>query len=89
MNYYLFCKDGTVKEFTNVSNVDVQDEKLLISTDQKSEELLLQDVILHGDENYWVQILELFKAIDRLTDKMVQRRLQKAASLGFLVGLFQ
>ncbi len=89
MNYYILLNDGTVRTFNNVQSIDSSSkDTVTLNTASEQIEISVNDVILYGDEEYWIKILELFQTIDRLTNKMVKSKLQKAMSFGYLVGLF-
>lgn len=90
MSYYLLYTDGLVKGYDRVVTVDKSLENMIVlHTEAGKVQISLDEVIIHGDEEYWKQIMELFKTIDRLANKMAETKLQKAASFGYLAGLFR
>ena len=88
MSYYILYTDGLVKVFDDVVTIDKSFlDMIVLHTEAGEVKISLNEVILHGDKEYWTQIIELFKTIDRLANKMVKTKLQKAASFGYLAGL--
>lgn len=88
MSYYVLYTDGLVKEYDKVFRIDKSlEDMIVLNTEAGQIKISLDEVILHGDEEYWIQIIELFKTIDRLANKMVKTKLEKAASFGYLAGL--
>ncbi|AZR72167.1 hypothetical protein BBF96_01405 [Anoxybacter fermentans] len=91
MDYYFLLKDCSVKTIKNVCSIkeNQKNDKIIVLTEKGQEEILLQDVLLHGDEEYWKQVMELLNTIDRLKNNMVKKQLRKVWSIGYLMGLFK
>ncbi|AZR74174.1 hypothetical protein BBF96_12675 [Anoxybacter fermentans] len=85
-NYYLLLRNGTMETIKNFLNVYQENDKLVVETTNDSITFEKNQVVMHGTEDYWVKVLELFKCIDRIMYKRINSSLAKAVTLGYLFG---
>ena len=85
-NYYLITSQGDLETIENVINFEESDNQITIYTNNKTFTYQSNDIVIHGNQEHWKKILELFNCMDQVITRRVNTSLGKATALGYLMG---